>query len=106
MRHDKTICTVKYEDILENKVETFRETFEKHGLDLKNMDEALTAFDKHSLRITVVSSSRVGQSSTYVISDKERTDADVILSCYELPPIVDDFRIKKYIHTVDQESVV
>ena len=70
MRHDKTICAVKYEDILANKVETFRETFEKLGLDLNNMDAALTAFDKHSLRITVVSRSRVGQSSTYVISDK------------------------------------
>ena len=93
MRHDKSIFAVKYEDILADKVETFRDVFEKLGLDLSNLETALTAFDKDSQRGTVVSRSRVGLSSTNVISDKERIEADVILSCYTLPRMGDDFRI-------------
>ena len=93
MRHDETIFAVKYEDILTDRIGTFREVFEKLGLDMNNLDTALTAFDKDSQRGTVVSRSRVGHSSNYLISEKEKIEADVILSCYTLPRIGDDFRI-------------
>ena len=66
MQHDGTILVVKYEDFLADKVEIFRDVFEKLGL-----DTALTAFDKDFQRGTVASRSRVGQLSTYVISGKK-----------------------------------
>ena len=93
MRHDETIFAVKYEDFLADRVEAFRDVFEKLGLDLNNLNTALTVFEKDSQRGTVVSRSRVGHSSYYVISDKEKIEADVILSCYKLPRMGDDFRI-------------
>ena len=71
VRHDGTILAVKYEDMIADKVKTFSDLFKQFDLDLKDLDVALTAFEKDSQRGTVVSRSRVEDSSNYIISDKE-----------------------------------
>ena len=91
--HDETILAVKYEDFLSERGNTFKNIFEKLGLDLRHVNEALTAFENDSQGGTLLSRSRIGHTSNYVISDKERIEADVILSSYNLPRMGDDFRI-------------
>ena len=93
MIHDKNIIPVKYEDLLSSRLQTFKSIFEKLGLDLKHLDTALNAFEKDSQRGTILSRSRIGNTSNYIISGKEKIEADVIISSFCLPCMGNDFRI-------------
>ena len=93
MSKDHNILSVKYEDLVSDKVETCRHIFEKLGIDLPYLNHALTAFNRDSQRGTILSIKRIGQSSSRLITSQELVEADAILSCYNLPRMGEDFRL-------------
>ena len=93
MSHDKNILAVKYEDLVSAKVETCSLIFGKLGIDVCHLTKALTAFNRDSQRGSILSISRIGKSSNKLISNHELVEADMILSCYNLPRMGEDFTL-------------
>ena len=91
--HDDDILTVKYEDLINEKLDTCTSIFKKLGLDVTYLSTALSAFDKDSQRRSVLSRARIGKSTSRQTSENDIIDADAILSRYNMPLMGHDFRI-------------
>ena len=90
---DDNILTVKYEDLINEKLENCTSIFKKLGLDVTYLSTALSAFDKDSQRRSVLSHARIGKTTSRQISENDIIDADAILSRYNMPLMGHDFRI-------------
>ena len=93
IEHDNNILPVKYEDLIKEKVDTCTKIFQTLGIDIDNIDAALAAFDKDSQQKSLLSRARIGHTTSRLLSERDRIDADVILSMYDMPLMGHDFRI-------------
>lgn len=93
MSQDENILTVKYEDLVSAKSETCSLIFRNLGIDACHLATAITAFNRDSQRGSILSISRIGKPSNKLISNQEMVEADVILSCYNLPRMGEDFTL-------------
>ena len=88
---DRSIISVKYEDIIARPMENVRQLFENLDIDVIHVDGAVNSMKRDSQRDSVVGRDRLA-SSEY-LSSVDRIKIDSILLKFNLPLLSEDFRI-------------
>ena len=91
---DQHILPLRYEDIVSHPRETVKNVFQTVGLDLKLIDDALTALNRDSQRGSALSGNLLKNDPRRQISVAKRVKADSILSSYNLPLMGEKFTLK------------
>ena len=93
MSRDRSILSVKYEDILSQSTKVVNKLFEYSGVDTKHIGRALIALSRDSQRGSGVSRANLGDTSYRHLSETDTKQCDAILSQYNLSLLGEDFRV-------------
>ena len=91
LSRDPDILPIRYEDIVSRQTETISILFEKTGIDLMHLNNAVSTLSRDSHRGIVLSQSQRKTKPKLDIAD--RVTIDSILASYNLPAIDSDFRL-------------
>ena len=91
---DRSIQTVKYEDIISQSRKTVTQLFERCGIDTEHVERAVATLSRDSQRGSSVSRAKIGDESHRHITEAERTTCDAILTQCNLPLLGEDFRFE------------